>query len=166
MLNKRRPKIEPCGTSKSISCHKPYESFTRTRCFLFEMPFFNCYFAVTRPTLGHSQGFSLTNPMLITAFVQVRPEGHREPRSEVGSLSPAELLAGFEPGTFQIWLQRINLLGHSPHKKERTVERTVSRSSNILPLSTTFFHFSKNVKRHCCVLKLFLKPHWCLENIS
>ena len=35
--------------------------------------------------------------MLITAFVHVRPEGHREPRSEVGSLSPAERLAGFEP---------------------------------------------------------------------
>ena len=140
------------------------------------MLFFNCYLAVTRPTLGHSQGFSLTVseakplrmaqswPMLITAFVQARPEGQREPRSEVGSLSLAESLAGFEPGTFR--LQRLNPLGHSPHKKERTVERTVSRSPNILPLSTAFFHFSKNVKRHCCVLKSFLKPHWCLENIS
>ena len=35
--------------------------------------------------------------MLITAFIHVRPEGHREPRNEVGSLSPAEHLAGFEP---------------------------------------------------------------------
>ena len=33
--------------------------------------FFNCYLAVPRPTLDHSQGDSLTNPMLITAFVQV-----------------------------------------------------------------------------------------------
>ena len=55
--------------------------------------------AVPRPTLGHSQGDSLTNPMLITAFVHIRPEGHREPRSEVGSLSPAERLVGFELGT-------------------------------------------------------------------
>ena len=30
--------------------------------------FFNCYLADPRPTLGHSQGDSLTNPMLITAF--------------------------------------------------------------------------------------------------
>ena len=52
--------------------------------------FFNCYLAVPQPTLGHSQGDSLTNPMLITVFVQVRPEGHREPLNEVGSLSPAE----------------------------------------------------------------------------
>ena len=36
-----------------------------------------------------------------TAFVQFWPEGHREPRNEVGSLSPAERLVGFEPGTFR-----------------------------------------------------------------
>ena len=59
--------------------------------------FLNCYLAVPRPTLGHSQGDSLTNPMLITAFVHIRPEGHREPRNKVGSLSPAERLVGFEP---------------------------------------------------------------------
>ena len=61
--------------------------------------FFNCYLAVSRPSLDHSRGDSLTNPMLITAFVQFRPKGHREPRNEIGSLSPAEHLVGFEPGT-------------------------------------------------------------------
>ena len=66
-----------------------------------EFFFFNCYLADPRPTLGHSQGDSLTNPMLIAAFYLIRPEGHREPRNEVGSLSPAERLAGFEPGTFR-----------------------------------------------------------------
>ena len=30
--------------------------------------FFNCYLAGPRPTLGHFQGESLTNPMLINAF--------------------------------------------------------------------------------------------------
>ena len=30
--------------------------------------FFNCYLASIWPTLGHSQGDSLTNPILITAF--------------------------------------------------------------------------------------------------
>ena len=70
--------------------------------------------AVSRPTLGHSQEDSLTNPMLITAFVHVRPEGHREPHNEIGSLSPAERLAGFEPGTFLFLLQHLNPLGHSP----------------------------------------------------
>ena len=63
--------------------------------------FFNYYLAAPRPTSGHYRGDSLTHPMLLTAFVHVRPEGHREPRSEVGSLSPAERLAGFEPGTFR-----------------------------------------------------------------
>ena len=42
----------------------------------------------------------LTNPMLITAFVQFRLEGHRECRNEAGSLSPVKRLLGFEPGTF------------------------------------------------------------------
>ena len=56
--------------------------------------FFNCYLADPRPTLGHSQGDSFTNPMLIAAFYLIRPEGHREPRNEVGSLGPAERLAG------------------------------------------------------------------------
>ena len=33
--------------------------------------FFNCYLAVPRPTLGHSRGDSLTNPMLITALFAI-----------------------------------------------------------------------------------------------
>ena len=63
--------------------------------------FFNCYLAAPRPTSGHYRGDSLTHPMLVTAFLHIRPDGHREPRSEVGSLSPAERLVGFEPGTFR-----------------------------------------------------------------
>ena len=62
--------------------------------------------------------------MLITAFAQVRPVGYWEPRDEVGSLSPAEHLAGFEEGTFRFWLQRLNPLGHSPDKyKEKLPAR-------------------------------------------
>ena len=41
-----------------------------------KMFFFNCYLAAPRPTLGHYQGGSLTHPMLITAFLYTRPEGH------------------------------------------------------------------------------------------
>ena len=62
--------------------------------------FFNCYLGTTQPTLGHSRGNSLPNPMLIIASVQFRPEGHQELRKEVGSLSPAERLVGFEPSDF------------------------------------------------------------------
>ena len=36
MLNKRGPKIEPCDTPNSISCHELFESFTLTVCFLFD----------------------------------------------------------------------------------------------------------------------------------
>ena len=61
--------------------------------------FLECYLAVPRSTLGHSQGDILTNVMLITAFIQVRPRGHREPHNKVGLISPAERLAGFERGT-------------------------------------------------------------------
>ena len=61
--------------------------------------FFNCYLAVPWPTFGHFQGDSLPNPMLITVFLLIRPEGHREPHNEVRSLSPAKRLVGFEPGT-------------------------------------------------------------------
>ena len=83
--------------------------------------FFNCYLAVPRPTFGHSQGD--VNPMLITAFVHVQPKGHREPRNKVGSLSPAERLVGFEPGTFRFLLQRLNPLGHSLQKSTKKVQR-------------------------------------------
>ena len=76
--------------------------------------FFNCYLTVPWPTLGRSQMDSLTNPMLITVFVHIRPDSHRVPRNEVGSLSPAERLADFEPGTFRFLLQRLDPLGHSP----------------------------------------------------
>ena len=37
--------------------------------------------------------------MLITVFLHIQPEGHREHCNEVRSLILAERLAGFEPGT-------------------------------------------------------------------
>ena len=71
------------------------------------------YLAAPRPTLGHYHRDSLTHSMFITAFIQILPGGYREPRNENGSLSPAEHLVGFEPGTLRLWLQRINPLCHS-----------------------------------------------------
>ena len=59
--------------------------------------FFKYYLAAPRPTLGHYRGCSLTHPMLLTCVLHIRPEGHQGPRSEVGSLSPAEHLVGFGP---------------------------------------------------------------------
>ena len=58
----------------------------------------------------------LTPHMLITAFLHFWHEGHWEPCNDVGSLSPAKLLMGFELGMFWFWLQCLNLLGHSPQK--------------------------------------------------
>ena len=52
----------------------------------------------------------------MNAFFHFWPEGHREPRNEVGSLSPAKRLVGFEAGVFWFLLQRLNPLGHSPRK--------------------------------------------------
>ena len=62
---------------------------------------FNCYLAASRSTLGHYRGDRLTQPMLITTFERFRPEGHRESRKGVGSLSQADRLVGFELGTFR-----------------------------------------------------------------
>ena len=62
--------------------------------------FFNCYLAAPWPTLGHYRGVSLTHLMLITGVLHIQPEGHWEPRNEVGSLSVADCLVGFELGTF------------------------------------------------------------------
>ena len=62
---------------------------------------FNFYLAAQRPTLGHYRVDSLTHPTLIIAFYLVRrPESHREPRNEVGSLSLAEGLTGFDQETY------------------------------------------------------------------
>ena len=76
--------------------------------------FLSWYFAAPRPTLGHSQGDSLTDPVLITAFWLFRSEFHREPPNEVGLISPTKRLVGFERGTFQFQSWRlIPLPGHS-----------------------------------------------------
>ena len=66
--------------------------------------------------LGHSQGDSLANLKVTRplGFVHIQPEGHQEPCEEVGSLSLAECLAGFELGTFRFLLQCHNPLYHSP----------------------------------------------------
>ena len=40
--------------------------------------FFNRSLAVQQSVLGHSRRNSLTNPILITAFVKFRPESHRK----------------------------------------------------------------------------------------
>ena len=74
--------------------------------------FFNCHLAAPRPTLGHYRGSSLTHPMLITCVFHIQHEGYCEPRNEVGSLSPAEHLVGFERGIFWFWSQHLNPLGH------------------------------------------------------
>ena len=70
--------------------------------------FLNCYLAALQPTLGYFQGDNLTNPILITASELFRPNITGNPRNEVGSLSLAERLVRFQPGTFQFLSQRSN----------------------------------------------------------
>ena len=53
---------------KTLFCGKSFNDITIL---------FNCYLAVSQPTMGHSRGESLTNPMLIMPFPQFCPEGHR-----------------------------------------------------------------------------------------
>ena len=61
-----------------------------------DMIFLNCYLTAPWPILVHYGGGSLTHPVFITAFLNPQPKGHSESRIEVGSLSPAEHLVGFE----------------------------------------------------------------------
>ena len=75
--------------------------------------FLNCILAVLRPTLGHYRGATLTHSMLIS-FLHIRLQGHQERRNEFGSLSLAEHLVRFKPGTFRFWSQRLYTLCHSP----------------------------------------------------
>ena len=65
---------------------------------------FISYLATPRLTLAHWQRGSLTHPLLITMLFQVWPEGHREPRNEIGSRRLAERIAEFEPRTFWFWV--------------------------------------------------------------
>ena len=53
------------------------------------------------PTLDQYWEDNVTQPMLITTFIQVsRPEVHWGPRNKVGPLKLAERQVGFEPGIF------------------------------------------------------------------
>ena len=79
----------------------------RTQNFPQKLNFFICYLAAPWPILDHYRGDSLTHPMLITALFSFDAKGYR---NEVGSLSPAECLVMFEPGTFRILSQRLNPL--------------------------------------------------------
>ena len=100
-----------------LTLNRFHTLFRCFHCWLWIINFFlNCYLAAPRPSFGHYWGGSLTHLMLITCVLYIWPEGRREPRSGVGSLSPAERLAGFEPGTFRFWSQHLNSLGHSPVK--------------------------------------------------
>ena len=46
--------------------------------------------------------------MIIIAYVRFRAEGHRDFGNEVGFLSPAERLVGFEPDTFRFLSERLD----------------------------------------------------------
>ena len=80
VMAQKPPKSPPKWCFLVVGEHLNIDNLETTKVFFFLFFFFfNCYLAVPRPTLGHSQGDSLTNPMLITVFVHIRPEGHQEP---------------------------------------------------------------------------------------
>ena len=126
---------------------------------------FNCYLAAPQPTLGHYRGGSLTHPMLITCVLHIWPEGHREPRNKVGSLSPVERLVGFEPGTFRFWSKPLNPLGHSPQNRPFDTDSALFfRSTIISPrnreckclLQMGFFNQAASLISGQCAVHLFL----------
>ena len=84
--------------------------------------------------------------MLITCVLHIRPEGHLGPRNEVGSLSPAEHLVGFEPTTFRFWLQRLNPLCHSANNNNHQFKVIVADTAILSLLSYTKNSFSLKKK--------------------
>ena len=81
------------------------------------------------------------SPDVNHCVLHFRPEGHREPRSEVGSLSPAERLLGFEPGNFRFLQQRLNPLGHSPQTPVQTPEWKYKTNIAIGRRAACIFYF-------------------------
>ena len=74
--------------------------------------FFN-YLAAAWQILGHFRGDNLTHPMSIIEFFIFGPKVTGSLVNEVGSVRPVERLVEFEPGTFRLQQQCLNLLGHS-----------------------------------------------------
>ena len=75
--------------------------------------FFQLLFGCPTANFGPLSRGQPHSPDVNHCVLHFRPEGHWEPRSEVGSVSLAERLVGFEPGTFRFLLQHVNPLGHS-----------------------------------------------------
>ena len=75
--------------------------------------FFSLLFGCLRPTVGHYQGDSLNQLMLILSFINCRSKVHWDPYSEAGSLSPPQCLVGIGPEP-PILTQHLHQLGHSP----------------------------------------------------
>ena len=70
--------------------------------------------------------------MLITAFVQFQPKGHREPCNDVGSLSPAEQLVEFELESCYVWAGAPSCFLELLEKPQKRIWRTVAL--HLLPL--------------------------------
>ena len=138
-----------CFSSLKERINKVIWSCDRTKMLVWKnlIFFFQILFGSLTANLGcHYWGGSLTHPMLITASFYVCPKVHWEPPNEVGSLTPAEHLVGFDPGTFRFWLQRLNPLDHSP--------------LNLCP-SFTFIMFFINVSVNWKVTDKILTESFC-----
>ena len=86
--------------------------FTENLWWLVLLFFFN-YLAAAWQILGHFRGDNLTHPMSIIEFFIFGPKVTGSLVNEVGSVRPVERLVEFEPGTFRLQQQCLNLLGHS-----------------------------------------------------
>ena len=88
------------------------------------------FLSAPRPTLTHGREENLTHPILITAIVKFRAEGHREPRNKFGSLSQVEGPVEFKAGIFRFLSQRLNPLGHELELPQRIIAE--KRTNNII----------------------------------
>ena len=86
------------------------------------------------------------SPDVNHCVLHFRPEGHREPRNEVGSLSPAKRLLGFEPGTFQFLVQCLDPLDHSP---QRPLGHSPDLKAGVFVIEASIKKISCTVDTYC-----------------
>ena len=117
--------------------------------------FFKLLFGYPTPNFGSLLRGQPYSPNVNHCVFHFWPKGHRESRNEVGSLSLAECLVGFELGSFQ-FLLRLNPLRHFPQKQGNSQLCRRKRSNSfIMPPRTMnlFSTWNNQTKRSIAIKK-------------
>ena len=118
--------------------------------FILNSLFFKLLFDCPMANFGSLLRGQPCSPDVNHSVLHFWPEGQRESCNEVGFLSLAKCLVGFEVGSFQ-FLLRLNPLGHSPQKQCNSQRCRRKRSNFFIMQDTELILYLKqsNKKIHC-----------------